>query len=168
MFGSIRRLLRAAMLLAVAVPTSAGAADIDCSILDLHVVTSLDYTKVRCRLVEPSAGDPYRKGEVIVANSKFAVHTAMHFESGENGLQTLMPIERMVDLMKVFARTWNWTREWTQGVYTLRRFDAAFKRAPTLPFACIGYGRLLGPNSVGSSSLHAPIPSRRLWLARRG
>jgi hypothetical protein len=154
MFGSVRRLLCAAMVLAIAFAAPAGAADVDCSVLDLHVVTSLDYTKVRCRLVEPSAGDPYRKGEVIVANSKFAVHTAMHFESGENGLQTLMPVERMVDLMQVFARTWNWTSEWTQGAFTLRRFEAAFTRAPDLPFACIGYGRLLGPNSADGRPKH--------------
>jgi hypothetical protein len=154
MLGSVRRLLRAAMLLAIALPASAGAADVDCGALDLRVVTSLDYTKIHCRLVEPAVGDAYRKGEMIVANSKFAVHTAMHFEATENGLQALMPIERMVDMMQVFARTWNWTDKWTQGPFTLRRFDAAFRRAPDLPFACVGYARLLGPNSAAGRPKH--------------
>jgi hypothetical protein len=154
MLGSIRGVLRAAVVLAIAVPASAGAADVDCDVLELRVVASLDYTKVRCRLVEPNAGDPYRRGEVIVANSKFAVHTAMHFESGDSGLQSLMPVERMADRMDVFARTWNWSAEWSQGAFTLRRFDAAFKRAPALPFACVGYGRLLGPNSPAGRPKH--------------
>ena len=154
MLGSIRGVLRAVIVLAIAVPAPSGAADVDCSTLDLQVVAPIDYTKIRCRLVEPNAGDPYRKGEVIVANGKFAVHTAMHFESGESGLQSVMPIERMVDRMMVFAQTWNWTGEWTQGAFTLRRFDAAFKRAPALPFACIGYGRLLGPNSTAGLPKH--------------